>query len=59
MAGRVGRRRVGEIESKAISASNLKLKLTEAELGNIISFTLKHPVFQLRALRRETNSAFF
>ena len=26
--------RVGEMESKAISASNLKLKLTEAELGN-------------------------
>ena len=26
--------RVGEIESKAISASNFKLKLTEAELGN-------------------------
>ena len=26
--------RVGELENKAISASNLKLKLTEAELGN-------------------------
>ena len=26
--------RVGEMENKAISASNLKLKLTEAELGN-------------------------
>ena len=25
----------GEMENKAISASNLKLKLTEAELGNI------------------------
>ena len=25
----------GSIETKAISASNLKLKLTEAELGNI------------------------
>ena len=37
MAGRPGGRaggRVGEMESKAISASNLKLKLTEAELGN-------------------------
>ena len=36
-AGRSGGRpagRVGEMESKAISASNLKLKLTEAELGN-------------------------
>ena len=31
--------RVGEIDNKAISASNLKLKLklTEAELGNIIA----------------------
>ena len=26
--------RVGEMESKPISASNLKLKLTEVELGN-------------------------
>ena len=25
----------GSIETKAISASNLKLKLTEAELGNM------------------------
>ena len=39
MAGRAAGRaagRVGEMENKAISASNLKLKLklTEAELGN-------------------------
>ena len=27
----------GKMENKAISASNLKLKLTEAELGNIFS----------------------
>ena len=42
MAGRPGGRaagRVGEMESKAILASNLKLKLklTEAELGNYAS----------------------
>ena len=30
------------IETKAILASNLKLKLTEAELGKITIFTVLH-----------------
>ena len=34
VGGWVGRWLAGSIETKAISASNLKLKLTEAELGN-------------------------
>ena len=35
----------GEMENKAISASNLKLKLklTEAELGNPLMYILKQP----------------
>ena len=33
MSGWVGGA-AGEMENKAVSASNLKLKLTEAELGN-------------------------
>ena len=31
----------GSIETKTISASNLKLKLTEAELGNISKICMK------------------
>ena len=36
VGGRVGGWVAGSIETKAISASNLKLKLTAAELGNEI-----------------------
>ena len=38
--------RVGDLESKAISASNLKLKLTEDELGKRLHHRKKSVSFQ-------------